>query len=225
MTPPGPPFLRLPTSGHLRHALLLSAAVSVWFGLVYGGADWLAHHHCYRVRLHFDAELRVPFVPAAVVGYMSVYLLFIMAPFVLRTGRELTALVVGLTVEIGVAGIGFLLLPADNLFPTPGEMGGWSPLVWFAQWLALDYNFAPSLHVAMGTLCAAAYARQAPPLYRAALWLWAGMIGLSTLLLHQHYIIDIVTGYLLAFVVFRCVYERLLRTPPASPSTYPAPSA
>jgi len=225
MTPPGSPFLHVPTSGHLRQALLLGAAVSVWFGLVYGGADWLAHHHSYRVRLHFDAELRVPFVPAAVVGYMSLYLLFMMAPFVLRTGRELTALAVGLAVVIGAAGIGFLLFPADNLFPTPEEMGGWSPLVRFAKWLALDYNFAPSLHVAMGTLCAAVYARQAPPLCRAALWLWSGMIGLSALLLHQHYVIDIVSGYLLAFVGLRWVYDRVLRTPRTNPPTDPGPPA
>src|SRR5206468_163425 len=134
-----------------------------------------------------DAELRVPFVPAAVVGYMSLYPLFIMAPFVVRTDRELRALGISLEVVIGVAGIGFLVFPADNLFSTPDEMGGWSPAVRFAKWLALDYNLAPSLHVAMGTLCVAVYSRQAPPIGRAALWLWAGAIGLSALLLHQHY--------------------------------------
>jgi hypothetical protein len=217
--------LHLPTSGHLRQALIFGAAVSAWFGLVYGGADWLTHQHYYRVRLHFDAELRVPFVPAAVVGYMSLYLLFMMAPFVLRTPRELTALAVSLAVEIGVAGIGFLLFPADNFLPTPGEMGGWSPLVRFAKWLALDYNLAPSLHVALGMLCAAVYARRATLRCRAALWLWAGVIGLCAFLLHQHYVIDIVTGYLLAFVVLHRVYDRLSRTPPASPSTDPGPSA
>jgi len=152
---------------------------------------------------------------------MSLYLLFMMAPFVLRTERELTALAVSLAVQIGIAGVGFLTFPADNLFPTPGEMGGWSATVRFAKWLALDHNLAPSLHVAMGTLCAAVYARQASPLGRAALSLWAGAIGLSTLLLHQHYLIDILTGYLLAFVALHCVYERLLRTPPASPAKHP----
>ena len=224
MTQPAPPFWHRPTLGHLRHALILSAAVGVWFGLVYGGADWLTHQHSYRLRLHSDAELRVPFVPAAVIGYVSLYPLFIMAPFVLRSGRELRALAVSLAVVIGVAGIGFLAFPADNVFPTPDERGGWSPVVRFAKWVALDYNLAPSLHVAMGTLCAAVYSRQAPPIGRAALWLWAGVIGLSTLLLHQHYVVDIVTGYLLAFVGVRWVYDRLLQTPPASPATNPEPS-
>jgi membrane-associated phospholipid phosphatase len=221
----GPPFWHRPTAGRLRHALILGAVCTVWFGLVYGGANWLTHQHRYRVRLHTDMELAVPLVPAAVIGYMSLYPLFYMAPFVLRSERELTALVVGLAFQIGVAGVGFLAFPADNLFSPPGEMGGWSPMVRFAKWLALDYNLAPSLHVAMGTLCVAVYARQAPPLGRAALWLWAGGIGLSTLLLHQHYVVDIVTGYLLAFVGVRWVYDRWLQTRPATPATNPRPSA
>jgi membrane-associated phospholipid phosphatase len=221
----GAPFWHLPTRSHLRRALILSAAVGVWFEIVYGGANWLTHQHGYRVRLHTDAELAVPFVPAAVVGYMSLYPLFAIAPFVLRTERELTALALCLAVQIGVAGIGFLVFPAENLFPPPGEMGDWSATVRFAKWLALDYNLAPSLHVAMGTLCAAVYARQAPPPGRAALWLWAGIIGVSTLLLHQHYVVDIVTGYLLAFVGVRFVYDRLLQTRPPSPATNPAPPA
>jgi membrane-associated phospholipid phosphatase len=133
----------------------------------------------------------------------------------------LTAIVVSLTVVVGIAGIGFLLFPADNMFPPPGEMGIWSPAVRFAKWLALEYNLAPSLHVALATLCVAVYSRQAPALGRIALWLWAAAIGLSTLLLHQHYVIDIVTGYLLAFVGVRFVYDRLMQTPRASPATHP----
>src|SRR5262249_38304450 len=85
---PGPPFWNRPTLGHLWHAALLGVACTVWFGLVYGGADWLTHQHRYRVRLHTNVELAVPLVPAAVVGYMSLYPLFWIAPFVLRTGRE-----------------------------------------------------------------------------------------------------------------------------------------
>jgi membrane-associated phospholipid phosphatase len=214
MMPPGQRLWHWPTRDHLRRAMQVSAAVSLWFVLVYGGADWLTHQHGYRVRLHIDPELRVPFVPAAVLAYMSLYPLFIMAPFVLRTDRELTALAMGLTVEIGVAGIGFLLFPADNRFSTPVEMGVWKPVVRFAKWLALDHNLAPSLHV-----------RQAPPLGRAVLAMWAGAIGLSTLLLHQHYVIDVVTGYLLAFVVLRCVHDPFLRTRPANRSTRQGPSA
>jgi membrane-associated phospholipid phosphatase len=221
MTPMGPPFWHRPTWGRLRHYLVLSAAVGVWFGLVYGGADWLTRHHTYRVRLHLDAELAVPFVPAAVVVYLSLNLLFALAPFVLRTDRELTALAVSLAVVIGIAGLGFLIFPADNLFPPVDRMGSWSPLVGFAKWLALEYNLAPSLHVAMGTVCAAVYSRQAPPAGRMGFWGWAGAIGVSAWLLHQHYIIDVITGYLLAFVGVRFVYDRLLRIPPAIRATHP----
>jgi len=217
----GPPFWHRPTWGELRYASVLSVFGCVWFELVFAGANWLTAQRGYRVRLHFDAELQVPFVPAAVVVYLSLNLLFLMGPFVLRTRRELMAIVISLAVVIGIAGIGFLLFPADNLFPPPGEMGVWTPAVRFAKWLALEYNLAPSLHVALATLCVIVYCRQAPPLGRVALWLWAGAIGVSTLLLHQHYIVDIVTGYLLAFVGVRFVYDRLLQTPQAIPARRP----
>jgi membrane-associated phospholipid phosphatase len=221
----GPPFWHRPTWSYLRYAVVLSVVGCVWFELIFAGANWLTAQRSYRVRLHCEAELQVPFVPAAVVPYLSLNVLFIMGPFVLRTRRELTAIVVSLAVVIGIAGIGFLLFPADNLFPPPGEMGVWSPAIRFAKWLALEYNLAPSLHVALATLCVVVYSRQAPPFGQIALWLWAGAIGLSAWLLHQHYVVDIVTGYLLAFVGIRFVYDRLLQTPPAIPARRPEPPA
>jgi hypothetical protein len=51
---PREPFCRWPGWPLLRHFLLLSAAVSLWFAVVYGGADYLTAHRALRVRIHLD---------------------------------------------------------------------------------------------------------------------------------------------------------------------------
>jgi len=84
-----PPFWHWPGWCHVGYALVLGGVVTLWFALIYGGADFLTARRSLRVRLHFDAELAMPFVPASVLIYLSIYLLLWLAPFILRSGREL----------------------------------------------------------------------------------------------------------------------------------------
>ncbi len=208
MKAPAEPFWGWPGWRHFGLALALSAGMTVYWVLVYGGADWITRLHRHRVRLHLDAELRVPFVPAAVLGYVSIYPLFWAAPFVLRRRRELIAFVLTLAVAVLAAAVCFLLLPADSFFPPPRDMGPWEDMVVLTKALALPHNFAPSLHVGLCVICVILYARRASPLGAALLWLWSGAVALSTILLHQHYLIDLVTGYALAWAAVRLVYDR-----------------
>jgi membrane-associated phospholipid phosphatase len=210
-------FLGWPGWGVLGYAAALGAAQTLCFFVVFGGANYLTGLHPYRVRLHLDAELAIPFVPAAVLGYLSLYPLFCLAPFVLRTRRELAALTRTLAVVTLAAGVCFLLIPGLPVFPPPRDLGGWEGPVLFAKRLALTYNFLPSLHVALTAVCAAVYAMRAGIVGKAVLWLWSGVVSLSTLLLHQHYVVDVVTGYALAWAGVRWVYrQRLLHEPGAA---------
>src|SRR5262249_50757219 len=78
-----PPFWRWPAWGHVGYAVILGGAVNLWFALIYGGADFVTARRSFRLRLYFDAELAMPFVPATVLVYLSIYLLFWSAPFIL----------------------------------------------------------------------------------------------------------------------------------------------
>ena len=133
-------FWQRPSRRHLAHFARLATVVGAWFGLVYGGADWLTGQHAYRLRVHFDAELDIPFVPAAVLGYMSLYPLFAAAPFILRSGQELHALASVLAAVILVAGVCFLLLPAEAAYPPTADCGIWDAPVRFAKWLARPHE-------------------------------------------------------------------------------------
>jgi membrane-associated phospholipid phosphatase len=203
-------FLAWPGWAHLRYAGLLSLANTLWFVLVYGGMDALTARRSFRVPVHFPAELAIPFVPAMTIFYMSVYLLFLLAPFVLRTRREFRALVITLAFAIFCGGIGFILFPADLAFAPPREedLGIWAGMFHFADTLNLTYNLVPSLHVAFTVVCVAIFSGRAPAAGRMLLWLWAAMIAASTVLIHQHHLLDVATGWLLAVVCVKSVFDR-----------------
>jgi len=205
------PFLAWPGWEHLRYAGLLALANTVWFEIVYAGMDALTAHRSLRVPVHFAAELHIPLVPAMSIFYMSIYPLFLMAPFVLRTRREFRAVVITLAVIIGCSGIVFLLLPAQLAYAPPREadLGIWAGLYHLSDTLNLTYNLLPSLHVALAAACAAVFAPRAPSAVKAGLWLWVSLIAASTVLIHQHHVLDVVTGWLLAVVCVRVVYRRL----------------
>jgi hypothetical protein len=109
------PFLAWPCWGYLGYALRLAAALAVWWVIVYYGADYWTGLRARRVRIHFDAELAIPFVPAFIIAYLSLHLVFVLAPFVLRRRRDLQALALAWASVTAVAGIGL------------GSASSWSP--------------------------------------------------------------------------------------------------
>ena len=189
--------------GHVKFAWLLSAAVSLWFGFVFVGTDWVTGQRTLRVRVHLDAELHIPLIPFFTLVYMSIYILFFAAPFVLRTRREIMTLAFAQALAISLAGICFLLIPAQLSYApaTDSQLGVWKDLFHFADRLNLDYNLVPSLHVALSIICIELFAVHAGWKRKIYLRVWGVLIAASTLFTHQHHLLDALTGYLLAVSV------------------------
>jgi membrane-associated phospholipid phosphatase len=163
-----------------------------------------------RVRVHFDSELRIPLIPAFTLVYMSIYALFAAAPFVLRSRRELKALANAQALAILIAGICFLLVPAQLAYApaTDSQLGMWKGIFNFASRLSLDYNLAPSLHVALSIICIEILAIHANFGGKCLLRAWGFLIAAATLIIHRHHVVDAVTGYLLALAIVRLVSRR-----------------
>lgn len=193
-------FLHRPAPRHVLHALGLVLAVSVWWLLIYGGADLLAGLRTWRLRAHLPFEPHYPFVPQSVLFYNSLYPLCWLAPFVLRTREELDGLALAMARVTAIAGLCFVLVPVRNVFPPTPDAGSWTGAVALAKAAALTHNFLPSLHVALASVAVAFYARRAGRGWRVFLGMWLLAICLSTLFLHQHYIADVLTGLALGFV-------------------------
>jgi membrane-associated phospholipid phosphatase len=107
-----------------------------------------------------------------------------------------------------VGGICFLVIPFEPGFPPPdsASMGIWRGMYEFADNANLRFNCCPSLHVAWGVATLDVYARSAPRTARVLLWSWAAGLSLSTLFLHQHHVIDVVGGLVLALWGSRVLY-------------------
>jgi membrane-associated phospholipid phosphatase len=192
----------------IRSVVILAVMYSLVFDVLYGGASVLAPYVPWRIRVDFPFEARIPFVPEAAVIYLSVLPLLLMAPFVLRELRHYTALVYALMLETVVGFAGFMLLPVE-----PSELDRTltatdSALYTFANWLNLEGNFLPSLHVAFAVTAMLAYQERARGVGKAALLIWTGAIAASTLLIHQHYVLDVITGAGLAWACWRFIATR-----------------
>ena len=105
------------------------------------------------------SELHIPLVPVMVVPYMTMYCIFLFAPFVLRSTADLAASPARLHWVIAVAGVAFVLLPAQLGFtPVSTTASIWDPWLRLATALSRTYNLLPSLHVALFTVAAATFA-------------------------------------------------------------------
>ena len=196
-------FLAWPGWRHLGESWFLALLVTVWFAFLFVGTNTLTAHRATRVNVHLPAELRMPLVPGFTVVYSSLYLLFLAAPFVLRTRREILRLALTLGATIFIASIGFLLIPAQLAYPPPTdqELGAWKPLFLAADRLNLDYNLVPSLHVALAIVCLETFSAKRGTTGKIVARLWGLLLAASTLLTHQHHLIDVITGYGLALIM------------------------
>lgn len=199
------PFFVWPGWSHIRWTSVLILFVTAWFCVAFAGANWFTAHRTTQVRVDLAFDAFIPLVPAFTLVYMSIYLLFLAVPFVLRTRREVRTLAIAQSVTILVAGICFLLIPAKLAFvpATDSELGIWKSLFHFADRLNLDYNLVPSLHVALSIICIEFFCLHANGAGKTILRLWGLAIAASTLFTHQHHLIDVSSGYLLALAVVK----------------------
>ena len=169
--------------------------------VTYGGTSWITSLHDYHVRLHFDAELEIPFVPAAAIVYLSLFPLLWMSVFVIPTTEQLRQFARGLAAMFVIAGVVFLVLPGQTVRDPIAEPGVIGAVYRLADQVNLSHNYLPSLHVAMAVFCAKFYSRKLRLKSKFAFWLWASAIAISTLLIHEHYVVDVLTGAALGYAL------------------------
>jgi membrane-associated phospholipid phosphatase len=123
------------------------------------------------------------------------YVLFLTPPFVLDVS-QLKVLGKQLVAATLVSGIVFLLLPAKlGFIRAAPESFIYGPL--FARIFAVDlpYNMVPSLHVIYSALIVFAVLEASrTPLAKFFLEGWLILLCISTLLVHQHHLLDVITG-------------------------------
>jgi membrane-associated phospholipid phosphatase len=206
-----PPLFGWPPRGEARLTVAMAAGFVLFFLLVYGGASWVTGFYPGGVRVDLPFERHIPFVPAWASVYVSMDLLVLLSLLVFRTWRDLTPFVLTLALETVLGAVCFLLLPVEIAWPLREVQGGPAPIFWMADTLNLERNYLPSLHVAFACTAALAYGERGGGLARLLLSLWATAIAASTLLIHEHHVVDVLAGALLAWATWRFVAPRARR--------------
>jgi len=196
---------RRPDAQSLQTYLVYAGLTALLFVAGYGGANWLATQRETHFRLYWDVELSVPLVPQAIWIYLSINLLFLLPLFRLDR-HEMVWLGRRMIAATLIASACFLILPTTIGFARLDD--GSNPA--FSLLYALDYPFncAPSLHVAYSALIIAAIWRGAVRGLRLPLAAWLVMIIASTILTHQHHLIDAVSALLLVGMLCRIGRDR-----------------
>lgn len=147
-------------------------------------------------RLSLPGEERLPFLP--IFEYLYVLTLFVpVLVFVtMRTFAQFLRLMRALGIVLLVCYSTYLLFPVSLARPRL-EISSLHTWLLSLQYLDEPYNAFPSLHVTLSWL--AVHAAQCSRRTRAGLILLATGISISTLFVKQHYVLDVISGYALAW--------------------------
>ena len=141
--------------------------------------------------------------------YQSEYLIVNAIPWLARRRDELIRYVRGFAVLSLVSFIVFLLFPIRAPKPAVNNPTG---MYWLLQLYDVPTNSLPSLHAGMVVFTLAFGNRivgsDVGRWVKLLFILWGGLILYGTLATKEHYVVDIVTGVLLALIVDRWTWSR-----------------
>lgn len=145
---------------------------------------------------YLPGEERLPFLP--IFEYLYVLTFFVPAALIVtvRSYERFLRLARALGIALIVAYSTYLLFPVYLERP-PLEVSSLHTWLLSLQYLDKPYNHLPSLHVTLSWL--AVHSAQLSRGSRIGLGVLASGISISTLFVKQHFIVDVVAGYALAW--------------------------
>lgn len=203
-------FLTLPLFVSPRNKARVGFLTFIFAALVYMISN---HFPVFEPRLLTMTPLdrAIPFLPWTVWIYVSEYVYFVVIYILCRETINMNRYVCAVLAIQVFSVLIFTFWPTTyprDLFPLPADLD--RETSWLFSTLRkgdAPTNCCPSLHVSSVFLCGFLFLNE----QRRKLWifmLWATLIGLSTLTTKQHYVIDVVTGLLLAGFFHWIFYRR-----------------
>jgi membrane-associated phospholipid phosphatase len=182
-----------------RESLLWVSLTGALFFLAYGATNAYTATRDAVPSLFLPWEYLIPFVDWMIVPYMSIDLLFAVAFFLCRDRETLHRLGARVVFAVLVSTICFLLVPLQFGFERP-ETAGLPGLLFNVLALDLPYNQFPSLHISLALIVWQVYRQRLGSAWRRLGALWFLAIGLSTVLVYQHHVIDVLGGLLVGLL-------------------------
>lgn len=195
-------------SGEERVSLPTKYATFIPVMLYYmAGYFWTNAYNANRTS-YFDFSLPIdrllPFHPAFILGYLLVFVLVVESVFLIETREDLRRGANAMVCTMTAGFLAFLLLPSTMVGrPVLDPSASWADwLCAFFFYLDEPHDLFPSMHLGMSVVCALLVLHRSRPLGILALALSA-VVAVSVLLVHQHYVADVIAGTLLGGVGYR----------------------
>lgn len=193
--------------------LLVSLVFAVVWFILWTGADIISNMRQTRYALYLPIEQQIPFVPWAMPVYFSLDVAVIVLPFLFKTWRGALPPMATMLVQTAIAVPFFIFVPIAAGFTIEPVHGIWGEYVLdplglpnFCRW-----NYFPSLHVAFAFTIAVVLGRKWGHAVLVCGLIWACAVSISTLLVHEHHLMDILAGLLLFGVTVPIILPRFER--------------
>ncbi|MBL9144640.1 MAG: dual specificity protein phosphatase family protein [Verrucomicrobiaceae bacterium] len=180
--------------------LRLALAGAVFIG-VYGACNQLTALREPVPTLMLPWEIHMPFVKEFVVPYWTLDVFFCGAFFLCASRAQLNLLTKRLIAVTLVSGLFYLLFPLKLGFPRPMPEGWTAPWFKALYFNDLPYNLAPSLHISLRSLVWVFYGAVLTGWTRRVVKVWFMLIGASTLLVWQHHLVDVASGFVMGWAI------------------------
>lgn len=182
----------------------LSLFLAVFLPVYVGSGHLLTQLPDRSIPLYFEWEKDIPLVPWMIWPYLSLFSLYGL-PLLHSSEEDMKRLSMQSVLAVWVAGIFFVLMPTQAGFPPTLVTGLHEPLFRLIARVDTPFNLVPSLHVTGATLivlgCSERIGGRATWVYR----IWLAILAVSTILVHQHHILDVMAGFGLALAARRAV--------------------
>lgn len=178
---------------------------------IYLGTNEIAAQRTSFYQLYFEFERDIPMVPWMIHVYNSFHVLLLLNFLVIKNPLKIRAIAISLIASSAIAALFFLIFPAELGFSRTENMMGYE--FWYdaLHWLDHPHNLVPSLHITFSALSTYVISTEINARVLKSLFLvWFLLICSSIVLVHQHHLIDIFTGLLLAVIVKFSLYDKLI---------------
>jgi len=160
-----------------------------------------------RLDLRTTIDNKIPFIPQFALVYFSTYV-FVLQPFLILSESTLFYWMLISFVSISViASLIHAVLPSkidrrENL--DTNNLSGW--MLGLFQKTCKPYGNFPSMHVGLCVPVVATNYLAGGSVLGSISLIWAVLIALSTLYTKQHYILDVLAGFLSGITIFSLTY-------------------
>ena len=203
-------YLSLEQKERIKALALWGGVCSVICGLLYNGSNSYAETATHHYQVYFEFEKSIPQIPWMILFYISYYFYLFLNFALVKQPDKIKALCLTMTFSSLLAALVFIIFPSELGFSRAENIDGFEGIFNWLHLVDKPHNLFPSLHITFTSIATyVMICETRSKLFHASIIAWALMITFSVVLVHQHHLIDVLTGWILALISIVFVYKKI----------------